>query len=183
MLNSGMRSSLQVGVWRHQSDHALSILLASSWGRVNRLGRSYGTQASPFWLASWKSWEVKTRKSATFPSPLPPRLQWSGGGHRSSCIFPTLPPLASSVSYWLERAAPSKSEWRRPIPLWYMMMKLARKVMCDSIWLFFTYSRFYSRNIHFMKEYMKKKHSRYASWGIHIVMTKFLLNNCLSFRQ
>ncbi len=55
--------------WTINDVPRLTIFLASSWGHVNRLGRSYVTQSSPFWLAGWKSWEVETWKSATLPPP------------------------------------------------------------------------------------------------------------------
>ncbi len=117
--------------------HILSEFLASSWGHMNRLGSSYVTQASPFWLAGWESWEVETWKSATSPSPP------GGGGH--SC-FP-----AGSVSNWLERASHSKSEWRRPIPL-RQLNRPGRSYVT-----FFTCSMFSYRNIHFIKKCLKKK--------------------------
>ncbi len=161
MLNSGMRSSLQVGVWWHQSDHALSILLASSWGCVDRLGRSYVTQASPFWLASWKSWEVKTRKSATFPPP-PPRLPDYSGAVVVT-VVPAffrlyLPWPAASPIGW-SGPHPANQNWGDlyPYDVWWWNWP-GKPCVTHNFWLFcFPYSRFYSINIHFMKEYMKIK--------------------------
>ncbi len=123
------------------SSQLLTIFLAISWGQVNQLGRSYVTQASPFWLAGWRSWEVETGKSATLPLPSP-ALQCSCGHlitlvSTFSWLYLT---KAGSVSYWLERAAHSKSEWRRPIPLEWDWP--ARSYVTHTFLLYFTYSRF-----------------------------------------
>jgi hypothetical protein len=74
-----------------------------------------------------------------------------------SAILPTLPLPGLQHPYWLAQAAHSKSGMEKTYTP--TMMKPSRKVICDSqIWTFLnTYSRFYSRNIHFTKKHMKIK--------------------------
>jgi hypothetical protein len=139
--------------WTINDVPRLTIFLASSWGHVNRLSRSYVTQSSPFWLAGWTSWEVETWKSATLPPP-PPGLQCSGGHRSFPAFFWLYLSWAGRVSYWLVRAAHSKSKWRRPIPLWWWN-RPGKSYVTHNFWLIFSYSRFYIRNIHFMKNTLR----------------------------
>jgi hypothetical protein len=45
------------------------------------------------------------------------KYKFSGPAVVSTAFFQLYLSRAGSVSYWLERAEHSKSEWRRPIPL------------------------------------------------------------------
>ncbi len=116
-----------------------TIYLSSSWGRVNQLGRSYVTQASTFWLAGWRSWEVGTGKSTSF---LPPPLHYSATVVTVvSGISQLYVSWAGSVSYWMEGAAQSISEWRS-IPLWWWNQP-SRSYVTHTFWLIFTYSKLF----------------------------------------
>jgi hypothetical protein len=119
----------------------LTVFLASSWGHVNRLGRSYVTQGDrkfrdlPPSPCHCSAVETPAGSRVFLTPPLPGRHRLEIG---KSVTFPSLPPAtlvqhrhrrvprfsrlhlsrAGIVSYWPERAAHSQSEWRRTLPLW-----------------------------------------------------------------
>ncbi len=119
-----VRASLEKSVrewisqWRRR--WCLTLFLASSWGRENRLGRSDVTQASPFWLAGWKLVRGGDRKirhfsDSTSHAPAAYLIGWSGP-HRAN----------------------QNGEYLYPYD-----DKPARKVKCDSqLLIFFTYTMF-----------------------------------------
>jgi hypothetical protein len=95
-----------VTVFRRVGAKGLTVFLASSWGCVNRLGRSYVTQG-----------DRKILDLPPLPHPSPPAtvVQWRP---RRVPGFSRLHlSRAGIISYWPERAAHSQSEWRRPVPL------------------------------------------------------------------
>jgi hypothetical protein len=89
-------------IWKN-NNFPLTVFLASSWGHVNQLGRSYVTQG-----------DRKIRDLPPLPPPLPPAtvVQWRP---RRVPGFSRLQLSRAGISsYWPERAAHSQSEWRRP---------------------------------------------------------------------
>ncbi len=78
------------------------VFPASSWGRVNRLGRSYVTQVDR------KIRYLLPLPPATLVQQRPQRVPGFSWLHLSR---------AGIVSYWPERATHSQSEWRRHLPL------------------------------------------------------------------
>ncbi len=148
------------------SNRHLTVFLASSWGSRNRLGRSYVTQGD--------------RKISDLP-PLPHAtvVQW----RLVSCVFST-PPLPGWHRLLLAGAGRTQPIRMEEIytPMILQWMRPARLVKCDSPVpdLFFTCSRFFSINVHFMKKCLKIKDSQDEGY-VHIIEIKNLHNNCLSF--
>jgi hypothetical protein len=101
----------------------LTVFLASSWGCVNRIGRSYVTQGD--------------RKIRDL-TPLPPATvdQWRPWRERVPAFSRLHLSWAGIISYWPERAAHSQSEWRKPLPLrWWNRPGLW--YVTNNFWLFF----------------------------------------------
>jgi hypothetical protein len=116
----------------------LTVFLASSWARVNRLGSSYMTQGD--------------RKIHDLP-PLPPATVVQQRPRRDPTFSRLHLSRASIVSYWLERAAHSQSEWRRPIPLWQWNQP-GQSYVTNNFWLFLHIQCFL---ILFIKKCLKTK--------------------------
>ncbi len=108
----------------------------------DRIGRSYVTQGD--------------RKIRNLSPPLTP-CQCSGEENQRGPTFSWLYlSRAGIVFYWLERAAHSQSEWRRPIPLrWWNWTEWGYVTI--NFWLIFAYSLFSYRNLHFIKKCLKTK--------------------------
>ncbi len=97
------------------------------------------------------------------PRPSPPPLQWSG----ITVVSPVFPdstspgPTASLLLAGTGCTQPIRMEDTHTptIKRCKTTMRRARKVICDSPVpdLFFTYSRFYCKNVHFMKKFLKIK--------------------------
>ncbi len=72
-------------------------------------------------------------------------LYWAGGvPDLSVSPSPSCRPIRDAA-----RPAPSQSEWKRPSPLWQWNQP-DRLYVTHIFWLFFTYSTFSFRNIHFI---------------------------------
>ncbi len=111
----------------------LTVFRASSWGRVNRLGRSYVTQ-----------WDRKIRDL----TPLPPPLKCSGDPSR----FPDFPDSTSPgpVSTPIGRSGPHTANKNGGDLYRYDSETGKEGHMGLTVSDFFcTYSRFYGRNTHF----------------------------------